>query len=82
MKGNLFFIEIENDYAEDIIIDEKSGLPISNKNNREMHGLGMSNIRRCAKKYMGDIDILVSDTDNKKKFCLTVMMNGKISHPN
>lgn len=82
MKGNLFFIEIENDYSEDIVIDEKSGLPISNKSNREMHGLGMSNIRRCAKKYMGDMDIVLSNADNKKKFNLTVMMNGKISHPN
>ena len=77
VKGSLFFIEIENDFSEDILIGGESGLPVSSKKSGKLHGIGMSNIQRCAKKYMGDIDIVISDTDGRKKFSLTVMMNGK-----
>ncbi len=77
VKGSLFFIEIENDFSEDIFIENESGLPVSSKESGKLHGIGISNIQRCAKKYKGDIDIEISDTDGRKKFSLTVMMNGK-----
>ena len=77
VKGSLFFIEIENGFSEDIIIEKESGLPVSSKESGKLHGIGISNIQRCAKKYKGDIDIEISDTDGRKKFSLTVMMNGK-----
>jgi len=77
VKGSLFFIEIENDFSGEIIIEKESGLPVSSKDKGKLHGIGMSNIQRCAKKYMGDIDIVISDTGGRKKFGLTVMMNGK-----
>ena len=77
VKGSLFFIEVENDFTEDIVIEEKSGLPVSSKERGKLHGIGISNIQRCAKKYKGDIDIEISDTGGRKKFNLTVMMNGK-----
>ncbi|MCI9142406.1 MAG: GHKL domain-containing protein [Lachnospiraceae bacterium] len=79
VKGSLFFIEVENDFEEKIVIEQESELPASSKDNGSMHGIGISNIQRCAKKYMGDIDIVISDTDSQKKFSLTVMMNGKLS---
>ena len=86
VKGSLFFLEIENDFVEEIAIEKESGLPASSKGGGKLHGIGISNIQRCAKKYRGDIDIVVSDTDGRKKFSLMVMMNGKmerhgISHP-
>ena len=77
VKGSLFFIEVENDFAGDIVMEKESGLPVSSKENGKLHGIGISNIQRCAKKYMGDIDIAVSNTGGRKKFSLTVMMNGK-----
>lgn len=77
VKGSLFFIEVENDFSEDIIIEKESGLPVSSKESGKLHGIGIYNIQRCAKKYKGDIDIEISDTDGRKKFSLTVMMNGK-----
>ena len=77
VKGSLFFIEVENDFSKDIIIEKESGLPVSSKEIGKLHGIGISNIQRCAKKYKGDIDIEISDTDGRKKFSLTVMMNGK-----
>ena len=60
-------------------MEKESGLPVSSKGNGKLHGIGISNIQRCARKYMGDIDIAISGTGGRKKFSLTVMMNGKIA---
>lgn len=76
LKGSLFFVEVENDFSGEIVMEE-TGLPVSSKETGKLHGIGISNIQRCAKKYMGDIDIVISDTGGRKKFSLTVMMNGK-----
>ena len=40
----------------------------------QLHGVGMENIQRCAKKYMGDIDMTICDMEDKKRFSLTIMM--------
>lgn len=76
VKGSLFFIEVENDFSGDIAIDKESGLPVSSKGNGKLHGIGISNMQRCARKYMGDIDIAIAETGGRKRFSLTVMMNG------
>ncbi len=78
VKGNLFFIEVENSFARDIKINKESGLPESNKNNKKFHGMGLTNIQRCARKYKGDIDIVVDTSKHEHRiFNLTVMLNGK-----
>lgn len=77
MKGNLFFIEVENDFSSEIIFDSETGLPVSSKADKQLHGLGMENIQRCAKKYKGDIDITIRDMDRSKRFILTIMMYEK-----
>ncbi|MBQ6885966.1 MAG: sensor histidine kinase [Lachnospiraceae bacterium] len=78
VKGNLFFIEVENSFARDIKINKESGLPESNKNNKKFHGMGLTNIQRCARKYKGDIDIVVDTSKHEYQiFNLTVMLNGK-----
>ncbi|MCH5194346.1 MAG: GHKL domain-containing protein [Oscillospiraceae bacterium] len=81
MKGNLFFIEVENNFIGDLVIDNETGLPVSSKKDRQLHGLGIENIRRCAKKYMGDIDISIQESGDRKKFCLTVMMYERYFTP-
>lgn len=81
LKGNLFFMEISNDFSGGISIDKETGLPVSHKRDKGAHGIGMSNILRCAKKYRGDMDISISEAEGRKKFHLTVMMNGSISLP-
>ena len=77
MKGNLFFIEVENEFISEIIFDSETGLPVSSKTEKQLHGLGMENIQRCAKKYMGGIDITIQGTGDRKKFNLTIMMYEK-----
>lgn len=78
VKGNLFFIEVENSFAREIVMNKDSGLPESSKSNKKFHGMGLTNMQRCARKYKGDIDIVI-DTSNQKQqiFNLTVMLNGK-----
>ena len=74
MKGNLFFIETENDFPGELVFDGETGFPVSSKEDKQLHGLGLENIQRCAKKYKGDIDISIRDEGDRKRFCLTVMM--------
>ena len=77
MKGNLFFIEVENDCMSEIIFDRETGLPVSSKAEKQLHGLGMENIKKKKKKYMGGIDITIQGTGDRKKFNLTIMMYEK-----
>lgn len=77
MKGNLFFIEVENDCSGEIIFDSETGLPVSSKADKRLHALGMENIQRCARTYMGGIDITIQGTGDRKKFHLTIMMYEK-----
>ena len=79
MKGTLFFVEIENDFAGSVTIDRETGLPMTSKKDKRLHGIGLSNIQKCARKYMGDVDIEIRSDGGRKRFMLTVMMSGKIS---
>lgn len=79
MKGTLFFIEVKNDFDGAVTLDNETGLPLTNKKDKHMHGVGLSNIRKCARKYMGEVDIEMHSKGERKVFLLTVMMNGKIS---
>ena len=75
VKGNLFFIEVDNSFVRDIVMNKESGLLESSKADKKFHGMGLSNIQRCARKYKGDIDIVIDDSN--QIFNLTVMLNGK-----
>ena len=78
VKGNLFFIEVENSFAREIITNKESGLPESSKADKKFHGMGLINIQRCARKYKGDIDITTGTSEQEAHiFNLTVMLNGK-----
>ena len=78
VKGNLFFIEVENSFAREIVMNKESGLPESSKANKKFHGMGLTNIQRCARKYKGDIDIVIDTSKQKQQiFNLTIMLNGK-----
>lgn len=81
IKGNLFFIEVENDFSGELDIDGETGLPISSKEDKGLHGVGMENMQRCAKKYKGGIDITIRDMGDTKRFNLTVMFYEKYFTP-
>lgn len=79
MKGTLFFIEVENDFGGGVTLDKETGLPVTSKKDKRLHGIGLSNIQKCARKYMGDVDIEMRSNGGRKKFLLTVMLSGRIS---
>lgn len=69
---NMYFIEIENSFDGTALFDKDSGFPISTKEDKEVHGIGLKNIRKCAVKYDGDIDCIVKGN----RFILSVMVKS------
>ncbi|MBQ8698307.1 MAG: GHKL domain-containing protein [Schwartzia sp.] len=77
-KGRLFFIEAANDFEGKLVWDEAGELPVTSKPDAAMHGMGLANIRRCAQKYKGEMDIQVAEENGRRKFLLTVMLYEKM----
>lgn len=73
-KSGLFFLEVENDFAGPFTLPPDGVLPATTKPDKALHGLGLANIQRCARKYQGDIDIAVTEEAGRKRFRLTVML--------
>lgn len=69
-RNNAYMIEVKNSFKGDLEWNGESGLPFTSKEEKECHGFGLSNIRRVAGKYSGDIDIILKDGE----FCLCVML--------
>lgn len=69
-RNNAYMIEISNSFTGNLQWDAGNGLLVTSKENAEGHGYGLSNIRRMARKYSGDIDITSKDGE----FCLCVML--------
>lgn len=72
MAKGMYFIEIENSFDGMALFDKNSGFPISTKKDKEVHGIGLKNIRKCAVKYGGDMDCIADGN----KFILSVMVKG------
>lgn len=68
----MYFIEIENSFDGMALSYGDNGLPISTKMDKEVHGIGLRNIRKCAVKYGGDMDCIVKGN----KFILSVMVRS------
>ncbi len=53
-RKNAFLVEIQNSFSGDIVRNE-DGLPETTKADKSVHGCGLANIRRIARKYRGEI---------------------------
>ena len=69
-KKNAYMLEVSNCISKRVEIDNEIGLPETTKNDKEAHGFGLTNIRKVAQKYYGDIDI----EQENGSFKLTVML--------
>jgi signal transduction histidine kinase len=76
VRGNLFFLECENSFVGERVLSGHTGLPLSGKEDPSLHGMGLENIRRCARKHLGDIDIQITRAAPVGVFRLTVMLQG------
>ncbi len=70
-RQNMYFIEIENSFDGVLRTEKGNALPLSLKDGA-LHGIGLRNIRSCAEKYMGGIDIIVKNNT----FILSVMLKA------
>ena len=73
-KNHAYMVEISNSFTGSLHWDMESGLPVTSKGKADVHGYGLSNIRRVAAKYAGDIAVDIKDG----KFCLSVMLMMEI----
>lgn len=73
LAKNIFIIEIANDYSGELIIDSESGLPPTTKSG-DGHGFGLANIRRVARKYLGDMEINKESCEGRDCCMLRVML--------
>lgn len=69
-RNNAYMIEISNSFAGDLQWDMEKELPITSKRKLDGHGYGLANIRKVARKYSGDIDIVLRDGE----FRLSIML--------
>ncbi len=68
-RKNAYMIEVCNSFCGTLEWDAQSGLPITSKPG-DGHGYGLSNIRRVAHKYNGELAVDLKDG----VFCLSVML--------
>lgn len=71
VKGRMFFLVIENT-CNGTGIQTDGGKLRTTKADREVHGLGMSNMQKCVEKYYGTMQYEIRD----KMFVLTIMLQG------
>lgn len=72
-KGRFLLIEVKNSFAGDLVFGT-DGLPVTDKKTDvSMHGIGLSNVRRIAEKYMGEMEW----SQENQIFQITVMVQEK-----
>ena len=78
MRGKFFFIEVENDFSGELKWEKQAELPSTMKKEKSLHGMGLTNMRRCAQKYHGDIDINISEHEGRHRFRIIVMLPARV----
>ncbi len=74
-KGRFFLIEVKNSFAGEVVFGQ-DGLPVTTKKeDAPMHGIGLSNVRREAEKYMGELELKV----DQQTFSATVLLQERSS---
>ncbi len=72
-KRELFFLKVENSFDGRVVRRPQNEFPMTDKADRENHGIGMINIKSTAEKYRGTMDFKVKG----RVFILSVMMKNE-----
>ena len=72
-KGNLLILRVENSFDGCLARKRRDGLPVSDKADKDSHGIGLANIRRTARRYQGTMDFRTEG----RVFVLSVMMKNE-----
>lgn len=71
--GKFFLIEVRNPFSGEIQLGP-DGLPVTTKtSDTSFHGIGLSNVRREAEKYMGELEL---NTEHQQ-FCATILLQER-----
>jgi len=74
-KGRFFLIEVKNSFVGEVVFGQ-DGLPATTKKEDvPMHGIGLSNVRWEAEKYMGELELKI----NQQEFSATVLLQERSS---
>ena len=74
-KGRFFLIEVKNSFVGEVVFGQ-DGLPVTTKKEDvPMHGIGLSNVRREAEKYMGELELKTV----QREFSATVLLQERSS---
>jgi len=72
-KGNLLILKVENSFDGRLVRRRQEEFPMTDKADRENHGIGLANIKSTAEKYQGTMDFKVKG----RVFILSVMMKNE-----
>lgn len=72
-KRELFFMKVENSFDGRLLRRRQNEFPVTDKADRENHGIGLANIKSTAEKYQGTMDFRVKS----RVFTLSVMMKNE-----
>ncbi|MDE7333896.1 MAG: ATP-binding protein [Lachnospiraceae bacterium] len=72
-KRELFFLKMENSFDGRLVRRRREEFPMTDKADRENHGIGLANIKSTAEKYQGTMDFKVKG----RVFILSVMMKNE-----
>ncbi len=81
-KNRFFLISVKNSFEGEVVFDKSTNLPVSTKapdvpgGPAPLHGIGLSNVRREAAKYLGNVDIKV----RKNEFSVTVLLQERSNY--
>ena len=74
-KGRFFLIEVKNSFVGEVVFGQ-DGMPVTTKKEDvPMHGIGLSNVRREAEKYMGELELKTV----QREFSATVLLQERSS---
>ena len=76
IQGDLLFMEVANSYEGLFSIKPFSRLPSTTKQDKQNHGIGLQDIRRCAAKYNGQVDVQTRRRDDMPEFCLSIVLQA------
>lgn len=72
-RGRFFLLEVKNTFTGEVVFGP-DGLPVTTKKeDASLHGIGLTNVRREAEKYGGEVEIKTGGSE----FCVTVLLQEK-----
>ena len=72
-KGNLLVLTVENRFDGKLVRKPGEEFPVTDKPDKENHGMGLANIKNTVEKYHGTMDYMVKG----KVFILSMMMKNE-----